>query len=77
MYRTTAKVGAGHRIELVLPDVAEGDEIEVIVLPCASTGDPIASAFSIIENLDLPIRDSDYWEEREGELRESRDSWDR
>ena len=27
--------------------------------------------------LDIPVRDAAYWEKRERELKESRDSWDR
>ena len=77
MYRTTARVGAGHRIEIDAPEFSEGDEIEVILVPSVSAVGPMESAFSIIESLDLPVRDAAYWEERERELEESRDSWDR
>ena len=77
MYRTTAKVGAGHRIELFAPNLAEGERVDVILLPSTDAVAPDASAFSIIDALDLPVRDASYWAERERELQESRDSWDR
>lgn len=75
VYRTTAQVGPGHRIEIVAPELAEGEQMEVLLMP-VDKGRP-RNAFETIEALNLPIRDAAYWEERERELKESRDSWDR
>ena len=76
VYRTTARVGPGHRIEIVAPEIAEGERMEVILLPMKEK--PVAfSTIDLLLSQDRPVRDAAYWEERERELQESRDSWDR
>ena len=75
VYQTTAQVGPGHRIEIVAPELAEGDQVEVTVRPKAP--EAAQTVFEALETLNLPVRDAAYWEERERELKESRDSWDR
>ena len=75
VYRTTAQVGPGHRIEIVAPELTEGERMEVILLPVDKKQE--RNAFETIEALNLPVQDAAYWEERERELKESRDSWDR
>ncbi len=75
-YRMSAQVGPGHRIEIVAPEIAEGESLEVILLP-AQIPQTVSSAFERIDALRLLDRDAAYWAERERELQESRDSWDR
>ena len=72
VYRTIAHVGPGHRIEIVAPEIAEGEQMEVILLPLSK--EPEKNVFETIEALNLPVRDAAYWEERERELKESRES---
>ncbi|CAN5727329.1 hypothetical protein BH11ARM2_BH11ARM2_27760 [soil metagenome] len=75
VFRTTAEVGPGHRIEIVVPEFVEGGQVEVTVRPTGS--EPAQTVFEALRILDIPMRDAAYWEERERELKESRDSWER
>ena len=77
VYRTTAQVGPGHRIEIVAPELAEGEQMEVILLPLKERNAPAISMIDLLLSPNRPVRDAVYWEERERELQESRDSWDR
>lgn len=77
VYRTTAQVGPGHRIEIVAPEIAEGERMEVILLPLGHNPAPSFPTIDLLLSENRPVRDAAYWEERERELQESRDSWDR
>lgn len=76
VYRTTAQVGPGHRIEIVAPEIAEGERMEVILLPLREKP-TTSSTIDLLLSQDRPVRDAAYWEGREREIEDSRDSWDR
>ncbi|RYG38123.1 hypothetical protein EON81_04600 [bacterium] len=74
VYRTTTEVGPGHRIEILALDLAEGERVEVTVRSTTPLEQP-SNVFVTLEALDLPLQDTIYWEERERELKESREAW--
>jgi len=80
--RLTARVQAGHRIEIITPELAEGEDVDVfVVMPDAPKSvAPAATAGTLMEFLDsLPPgpRSAPTWEAVERNLQEERESWDR
>ena len=77
-YRTTTRVVAGE-VTVAVPEwLPEGKTVNVIVMP----GDPEPAGvgggiLQFLESLPRPQRSAGYWEEREREFQEGRDSWDR
>jgi hypothetical protein len=73
--RQVARVLPGHRVEIVAPELAEGDLVDVIVLPHAV---PTKAGQSVIEFLDtLPDGPRAFatWEEYEQHLRDQKLAW--
>ncbi len=80
--RVTTQVLPGHRLEIVAPELAEGEAVEVFVVMEDATHPPVpvTARGSLLEFLDaLPPgpRSAPTWEEIERNLQEDRDSWDR
>ena len=77
-YRTTTRVVAGE-VTVAVPEwLPEGKVVNVLVMP----GDPEPAGargaiLPFLESLQLPQRGSSYWEERDREFIQGRDSWDR
>ena len=66
----------GKRIEITSPDLPDEGQVDVIVLVPEGNG----ASTGILDYLDsLPARErpAEYWAERDRQLREDRDSWDR
>jgi hypothetical protein len=76
VYQTTVQVGPGHRIEIVAPELVEGELVEVTVRSAKSPTDT-PKVFSALKALDLPVQNEAYWHARERELQDGRESWDR
>ncbi len=82
--RITTRVLPGHRVEIVAPELTDGDAVEVfVVMPEAADvpeSEPAVPAQSLMEFLDtLPSgpRSAPTWEEIERTLQEERNAWDR
>jgi len=82
--RITTRVLPGHRVEIVAPELIDGEAVEVfVVMPEAAhkpESEPAAPAQSLMEFLDaLPPgpRSAPTWEEIEHTLQEERNAWDR
>ena len=76
-YRTTTQVGPGHRIELVTPELAEGERVEVFVV-AQSAGVAAGEAFlDLIDSFPTGPRSAATWEAVEANLQADRDAWDR
>lgn len=80
--RVTTRVLPGHRVEIVAPELPDGEAVDVFVVmptPLQSTK-PARTTVSLMEFLDsLPPgpRSAATWEEVESNLQEDRNSWDR
>lgn len=76
-FEKLAQVLPGHRVEVLVPELAEGMFVNVVVQPC---GEPAAKGQSISAFLDsLPEGPRAFatWEEYEQHLCRERDAWDR
>lgn len=77
-YRTTTRVVSGEVTVSVPEWLPEGKTVNVIVMPGES--EPAAAGGGILEFLESlarPQRSVHYWEQRDREFQEGRDSWDR
>ena len=77
--RVSTRVLPGHRLEIVAPELTDGDAVDVFVV-MGATPAPTMPKVSLIEFLDsLPPgpRSAPTREEIERTLQEDRDSWDR
>ena len=74
--RTVTRVQSGHRVELIVPELAEGDLVNVIVEPCNSQPECHESILSFLDSLPEGPRAFATWEQYEQHLRQERDSWD-
>lgn len=77
--RLRTRVLSGSRIEVTAPELAENDEVELIVL---KTGGQVqnghfASAWDYIQSLEPVKRSPQEWEAVERELCEEKDAWER
>lgn len=78
--RLTARVQAGHRLEINSPELPEGADVDIFVVMPESATKPVGEPVPLMEFLDsLPPgpRSAATWEEIERHLQEDRDSWDR
>ena len=71
------RVGPGHRVEVVAPELNEGDLVNVTVSPCTSeipcrTG----SVLVFLDSLPPGPRAFPTWDEYEQHLQKERNSWD-
>ncbi len=81
--RVTTRVLPGNRVEIVAPELIEGDSVEVfVVMPeAAAKSQPkaqkLGSIWELIQSLPPGPRSASTWEEIERSLQEDRASWDR
>ena len=80
--RVTTRVLPGHRLEIVAPELTDGDAVDVfVVIP--RPAEPLheiptrGSVWELIQSLPPGPRSAPTWEEIERSLQEDRDSWDR
>jgi len=77
--RVTTRVLPGHRLEIVAPELTDGDAVEVFVVmdrPAETAAQPL-SLMEFLDSLPPGPRSAPTWEEIERNLQEDRDSWDR
>ncbi len=84
--RVTTRVLPGHRVEIIAPDLIEGEVVDVVVTPNTTNHLPMAampdsekrgSMWELIQSLPPGPRSASTWAEIERNLQEDRDSWDR
>ncbi len=79
--RVTTRVLPGRRVEIITPELDEGETVSVVVTPMpAQSKGSATKPLSLMEFLDsLPPgpRSAPTWEEIERNLQEDRNSWDR
>jgi predicted SnoaL-like aldol condensation-catalyzing enzyme len=76
--KQVVRVQPGHRVEIVAPEFAEGELVNVVVEHCGEQ--PAESGKSILAFLDsLPDGPRAFatWDEYEKHLRQEKDSWTR
>ena len=84
--RVTTRVLPGHRVEIVAPELPDGEAVDVfVVMPNTAAVLPAAepengqrgSIWQLIQSLPPGPRSASTWEEIERNLQEDRNSWDR
>ncbi len=79
--KITTHVLPGHRLEIVAPELADGQRVEVSVVASEPSSLPgvegRVSIWELIRTLPPGPRSAPTWEEIERNLQEDRDSWDR
>ena len=78
-FHLTARVQSGSRIEITAPDLSEGQEVEVFLIPRvpAPAPAPRPTAIEFLDALPPGPRSAETWDEIDRQLQEGRDSWDR
>ena len=74
--KTVTRVQPGHRVEVVVPELAEGDLVNVVVELCGNQPESRESVLSFLDSLPEGPRAFATWEQYEQHLRQERDSWD-
>jgi hypothetical protein len=75
--RITTRVLPGHKVVVTAPDLAEGQTVDVILVPQAAEVGPRQSMFDLIQSLPPGPRSAPSWEEIEAQFKRERDAWDR
>jgi len=74
--RQTVQVLPGHRVELVSPELKDGDSVEVVV----NSGQvPVAAHTNLLDFIDALLqgpRAVPDWDQYETQLQQERESWD-
>jgi hypothetical protein len=74
--RIKTSILPGKRIEITSPELPEEGTVEVIVV-LPEQEKPPRTVLDYLDSLPLRERSAEYWAQRERELQEERDSWDR
>lgn len=73
----TTRVGPGHKIEVVAPQLDEGDAVEVFVVAARPREPRKRTVHEFLSSLPPGPRSYPTWEEFERAFQEERNSWDR
>ena len=74
---TTARVQSGNKIEISAPELKEGQDVDVFLIPRPSESPPRRSVLDFLDSLPAGPRSAPTWEEVERRFQEERDAWDR
>jgi hypothetical protein len=72
-----ARVLPGHRVEVVAPELAEGDLVDVVLLPRTTGAISAQSAVAFLDALPDGPRAFATWEDYEQHLQQEKDAWER
>lgn len=75
--RVTTKVLPGHRVEVIMPELPEGESVEVLVVPKQPAPETLCAMLDLIDSLPPGPRSAGTWEEVDKHLQQERDAWDR
>ena len=73
--RQTVQVLPGHRVEVVVPELNDGDWVEVVVNSKQPTSTAPAGLLAFIDSLPQGPRAAANWEVLETQLQQDRQSW--
>ena len=75
---TTVRVQSGNKIEITAPELHEGQDVDVFLIPRPSETPPRPSVLEFLDS--LPPGSSsvpEHWMQVERQFQEERDAWDR
>ena len=73
----TARVQAGSRVEITAPELKEGQDVDIFVIPRPDEGLSRMSPVDLLDRLPAGPRSASTWDEIERQFHEERDAWDR
>jgi hypothetical protein len=73
----TARVPPGNKIEITAPELTEGQDFDVFLIPRPSVANPHRSVLEFLDSLPPGPRSAPTWDEIERQFREERGAWDR
>ena len=73
----TARVQAGNRVEITAPELKEGQDVDIFVIPRPDQSLPRLSPLDLLDTLPAGPRSASSWDEIERRFQEERDAWDR
>jgi hypothetical protein len=73
----TARVQSGNKIEVTAPELNEGQDVDVFLIPRPTEAPPRRSVLEFRDSLPPGPRSAPTWDEIERRFQEERDSWDR
>lgn len=73
--KLVARVLPGHRVEIVVPELTEGEIVDVMVSPHAVRTGPGRSLIAFLDSLPDGPRAFATWEEYEEHLRDEKRAW--
>jgi hypothetical protein len=73
----TARVQPGNKIEIITPELKEGQDLDVFLIPRPPEAFPARSVLEFLDSLPPGPRSAPTWGEIERRFQEERDSWDR
>jgi hypothetical protein len=76
-FHVTARVQSGNKIEITAPELREGQDVDVFLVPRPSESLPRRSVLELLDSLPPGPRSAPTWDEIERRFQEGRDSWDR
>ncbi len=74
---TTARVQPGSRIEITAPELKEGQDVDVFLIPRPSESQTRGSVLEFLDSLPPGPRSAPTWDDIERQFQEERDSWGR
>jgi hypothetical protein len=75
--RLRATVQPGHRLEVVAPELPEGETVEVVVQFSPAGAPARGGVLDFLDALPPGPRSATTWEEVERQFQQERDAWDR
>jgi hypothetical protein len=73
---TTARVQSGNKIEITAPELKEGQDVDVFLIPRPPATQPPRSVLQFLDSLPPGPRSARTWDEIERQFQEERDAWD-
>jgi hypothetical protein len=74
---TTARVQARNKIEITSSELAEGQDVDVFLIPRPSATPAHRSVLEFLDSLPPGPRTAPTWDQFERQFQEERDAWDR
>jgi hypothetical protein len=74
---TTARVQPGNKVEITVPELKEGQEVDVFLIPRPSEPPPRRSVLEFLDSLPPGPRSAPTWDQIERQFQAERGAWDR
>jgi hypothetical protein len=71
------RVQSGNKIEIIAPELEEGQDVDVFLIPRPVEPTPRRSVIEFLDSLPPGPRSAPTWDEIERQFQDERDAWDR